>query len=553
MSLAAHPGLPVQPIATPAGLPQHGAFPQSLLHRCAVRAPPSSRPHPVTHDYLERILKARVYDVAIESPLEPAPRLSRRLQNAVLFKREDLQPVFSFKLRGAYNKIAGLTDEQAARGVTCASAGNHAQGVALAARRRGIKALIVMPRITPQIKVQAVLDLGAEIELHGDDFDAANEHALGVARERGLTFIHPFDDPEVIAGQGTIAMEILRQHSGRLDAIFVPIGGGGLIAGIAAYVKALYPEIRIVGVEPADAASMYESLKAGARVTLPRVGIFADGVAVKRVGEETFRLAQRHVDEIVLVSTDEICAAIQDIFEDTRSIAEPAGAVAVAGLKQWVAREGATGRTFVTLNCGANMNFDRLRHVAERADLGQQREALFAVEIPERPGSFRAFCAMLGDRNVTEFNYRYADARRAQIFVGVALGRGRAEKDRLLAQLEGAGYRVLDMSDNEMAKLHVRYMVGGPAPGLVHERLFRFEFPERPGALLRFLEAVGSQWNISLFHYRNHGSDYGRVLAGIEVAPASEAEFLRHLRELGYAYTEETANPAYRIFLGRGA
>ena len=533
-------------------VPQHGASRNACCTDAPRAAPSRPRRVPVTHDYLERILKARVYDVAIESPLEPAPRLSRRLQNAVLFKREDLQPVFSFKLRGAYNKIAGLTDEQAARGVICASAGNHAQGVALAARRRGIKAVIVMPRTTPQIKVQAVLDLGGEIDLHGDDYDSACDHALGVAHERGLTFIHPFDDPEVIAGQGTIAMEILRQHSGPLDAIFVPIGGGGLIAGIAAYVKALHPQVRIVGVEPADAASMYESLKAGERVTLPRVGIFADGVAVKRVGAETFRLAQRYVDEIVLVSTDEICAAIQDIFEDTRSIAEPAGAVAVAGLKQWVAREGATGRTFVTLNCGANMNFDRLRHVAERADLGQQREALFAVEIPEQPGSFRAFCAALGRRNVTEFNYRYADARRAQIFVGVALGQGRGEKDRLLGDLAAAGYRVVDMSDNEVAKLHVRYMVGGPAPGLAHERLFRFEFPERPGALLRFLEAVGAQWNISLFHYRNHGSDYGRVLAGIEVAPESEADFLAHLRELGYAYSEETANPAYRIFLGRG-
>jgi threonine dehydratase len=501
-------------------------------------------------EYLERILKARVYDVAIESPLERAPRLSRRLQNTVLFKREDLQPVFSFKLRGAYNRIAQLTPEEAARGVICASAGNHAQGVALSARRRGIPALIVMPRTTPQIKVQAVLDLGGEIDLHGDDYDSACEHALRVAAERGMTFIHPFDDPAVIAGQGTIAMEILRQHDQHIDAIFVPIGGGGLIAGIAAYVKSLYPEIRIVGVEPEDAASMYVSLQAGRRVTLERVGIFADGVAVKTVGAETFRLARRYVDEIVLCSTDEICAAIQDIFEDTRAIAEPAGALAVAGLKKWVAREGVEGRTFVTLNCGANMNFDRLRHVAERADLGQQREALFAVEIPEEPGSFLRFCAAIGSRAVTEFNYRYADRKRAQIFVGLAMQPGGAEKERVRQQIVAAGFPVVDMSDDEVAKLHVRYMVGGRAPGLRHERLYRFEFPERPGALLRFLQAIGTGWNISLFHYRNHGSDYGRVLAGIQVAPESEAEFLRHLADLQYVYTDETANPAYRMFLG---
>jgi threonine dehydratase len=510
-------------------------------------------------EYLERILKARVYDVAIETPLERAPRLSRRLQNEVLFKREDLQPVFSFKLRGAYNRIAQLSPEQAAKGVICASAGNHAQGVALAARRRGIPALIVMPRTTPQIKVQAVLDLGAEIELHGDDYDSAYEHALAVARERGMTFIHPFDDPAVIAGQGTIAMEILRQHDaahagGAIDAIFVPIGGGGLVAGIAVYVKSLYPGIRIVGVEPEDAAGMHESLRAGRRVTLPRVGIFADGVAVRTVGAETFRLAQKYLDEIVLVNTDEICAAIQDIFEDTRAIAEPAGALAVAGLKKWVARgDGGApvaGRTFVTLNCGANMNFDRLRHVAERADLGQQREALFAVEIPEEPGSFLRFCAAIGARSVTEFNYRYADRRRAQIFVGLAMQPGGGERDRVRRQIEEAGFPVVDMSDDEVAKLHVRYMVGGRAPGLRDERLYRFEFPERPGALLRFLQAVGSRWNISLFHYRNHGSDYGRVLAGIQVAPDSQREFLEHLAELQYVYADETANPAYRMFLG---
>jgi len=500
--------------------------------------------------YIERILKARVYDVAIESPLEAAPRLSRRLGNAVFFKREDLQPVFSFKLRGAYNKIANLDAATAQLGVICASAGNHAQGVALAAQRRGITAVIVMPQTTPNIKVQAVLDLGGDVVLHGDDFDHACEHALEIAAERGLTFIHPFDDPDVIAGQGTIGMEILRQCSAPPDAIFVPIGGGGLIAGIATYVKSLYPRVRIVGVEPEDAASMHASLRAGERVTLDRVGIFADGVAVRRVGAETFRLAQRYVDEVLLVSTDEICAAIQDIFEDNRTIAEPAGALAVAGMKQYVAREDCREQTLVTLNCGANINFDRLRHVAERADIGAQREALLAVEIPEEPGSFLRFCRLLGRRSVTEFNYRYDDARSARIFAGIALSGGRREKEALLRQVADAGYRAFDMSDDEMAKLHVRYMVGGHAHGLADERLFRFEFPERPGALLRFLEAIGMHWNISLFHYRNHGSDYGRVLAGVQVPAANAGQFAQHLAELSYAYTEETDNPAYRMFLG---
>jgi threonine dehydratase len=420
--------------------------------------------------YLERILTARVYDVAIETPLERAPRLSRRLDNTVLLKREDLQPVFSFKLRGAYNKIAHLSETAAGRGVICASAGNHAQGVALAAKRRGITSVIVMPETTPPIKVQAVIDLGGEVVLHGDDFDHAFEHALELARGRGLTFIHPFDDPDVIAGQGTIGMEVLRQCPGDdIDAIFVPVGGGGLIAGIAAYVKYLYPRIRIIGVEPDDAAGMHASLEADKRVTLQRVGIFADGVAVRRVGEETFRLCREYVDEIVLVSTDEICAAIQDIFEDNRTIVEPAGALAVAGIKRFVAREDWRGRTLVAINCGANINFDRLRHVAERADIGAQREALFAVEIPEQKGSFLRFCKMLGRRSVTEFNYRYASGRAAQIFVGIALSEGRKEKEALLAMLTEAGYRVHDMSDNEVAKLHVRYMVGGHAPGLENE------------------------------------------------------------------------------------
>ena len=500
--------------------------------------------------YIERILKARVYDVAIESPLEVAPRLSRRLGNQVLLKREDLQPVFSFKLRGAYNRIAHLSDNSARRGVVCASAGNHAQGVALAAQRRGIAALVVMPQTTPHIKVQAVIDLGAEVVLHGDDYDSAFEHALALVRERNLILVHPFDDPDVIAGQGTVAVEIARQSGGALDAVFVPVGGGGLLAGIAVYIKYLYPGVRVIGVEPEDAAGMHDSLKAGRRVTLERVGIFADGVAVRRVGEETFALCRGHVDEIVLTSTDEICAAIQDVFEDTRSIVEPAGALAVAGLKKYVAREGWQGKRLVAVNSGANMNFDRLRHVAERADLGGEREALLAVVIPEKPGSFLRFCETLGKRSVTEFNYRYAGSEGAQVFAGFALSQGRAEKDAVVAALRGAGFTVTDMTGDELAKLHVRYMIGGHARGLEHELLYRFEFPERPGALLRFLQSIGTRWNISLFHYRNHGSDYGRVLAGIQVPPGERAEFLQHLKELHYAYVEETTNPAYRMFLG---
>jgi threonine dehydratase len=501
-------------------------------------------------DYIERILKARVYDVAIESPLDPARRLTRRLGNQVLLKREDLQPIFSFKLRGANNKIAHLSPTVAERGVISASAGNHAQGVALAARKRGIPALLVMPRTTPHIKVQAVMDLGAEIVLEGDDYDQAYEHAAVLARERNLAFIHPFDDPDVIAGQGTIAVEILRQHPGDIDAIFVPVGGGGLIAGIASYVKYLAPRVRVIGVEPEDAASMHDSLKARKRITLERVGIFADGVAVKRVGEQTFELARKFVDEVVLVNTDQICAAIQDLFEDTRAIAEPAGALAAAGMRKYIARENLKGKTLVAITSGANLNFDRLRHVAERADLGGQREALIAVEIAEQPGSFLRFCEALGTRSVTEFNYRYGDAKRARIFVGLELSQGREEKNAVVRSLSDAGFQVIDMSENEMATLHVRYMVGGHAPGIEHELLYRFEFPERPGALLKFLRAIGTRWNISLFHYRNHGSDYGRVLAGVQVPPAERDDFLLHLKDLHYNYTEETVNPAYRMFLG---
>jgi threonine dehydratase len=508
----------------------------------------------MTEDYLQRILKARVYDVAIESPLDVAPRLSSRLGNRILFKREDLQPVFSFKLRGAYNKIAHLSPAIAARGVICASAGNHAQGVALAARHRGIPAVVVMPRTTPAIKVQAVIELGAETILHGDIYDSAYEHALTVARERHLVFVHPFDDADVIAGQGTIGMEIVRQTAGELDAVFVPVGGGGLIAGIAAYIKQLYPRVKIIGVEPEDSAAMYDSLQAGKRVTLDRVGLFADGVAVRRVGEECFTLAKRYVDEIVLVNTDEICAAIQDIFEDTRSISEPAGALAVAGIKHHVARNGWHDQRLVAINSGANLNFDRLRHVAERADLGAEREALLAVELPERPGSFLQFCEALGQRSITEFNYRWQGSERARIFVGFGLTGGHEERAAVIAQLRAAGYAVTDMSGNEIAKLHIRYMIGGHArssPEHVHdELLFRFEFPERPGALLKFLQSVGTAWNISLFHYRNHGSDHGRVLAGIEVPKAERGEFLQHLNDLHYPYTDETANAAYRMFLG---
>ncbi|WP_405227218.1 threonine ammonia-lyase, biosynthetic [Lentisalinibacter sediminis] len=501
-------------------------------------------------DYLKRILTARVYEVAEETPLDAAPNLSARLGHSVWLKREDLQQVFSFKLRGAYNRMSRLADADLQKGVICSSAGNHAQGVALAAGRLGIQAFIVMPVTTPRIKVEAVRKLGGEVVLEGDTYDDAYAHARRLEAERGLTFIHPFDDPDVIAGQGTIAMEILRQHPGDIDAVFVPVGGGGLIAGIASYIKALRDDIRIVGVEPEDSAGMSRSLAAGEPVTLERVGIFADGVAVRRVGDETFRLCRELVDEIVLVDTDEICAAIRDIFEDTRSIVEPAGALAVAGMKKYAEeRKPPAGREFVTVNCGANVNFDRLRHIAERAAIGEQREALLAVGIPERPGSFRAFCAAIGRRNVTEFNYRYSDAEEAHIFVGLELGGGRAEKDRLVADLHSQGYPVQDLTDNEMAKLHIRHMVGGRAGGLPDERLLRFEFPERPGALAEFLDAVGSHWNISLFHYRNHGSDYGRILTGIQVPRGDSDEFERHLQKLGYPHWDESDNPAYRLFL----
>ena len=500
-------------------------------------------------DYAERIRTARVYDVAIRSPLERAANLSARLGNHVWLKREDLQPVFSFKLRGAYNKLAMLPAEEIANGVICRSAGNHAQGVALAARKRDVRAVIVMPVTTPSIKVEAVRSLGGEVVLHGDAYDDAYAHAKSLAESDGLVFIHPFDDPDVIAGQGTIGLEILEQMIEPPEAIFVPIGGGGLIAGIAAWVRHEQPGVRIVGVEPEDSAAMKLSLEAGSPVTLDHVGIFADGVAVRRVGDETFRLCRDCVDEIITVDTDQICAAIRDIFEDTRSIVEPAGGLAVAGLKQYVARTGDTNKHFVTLNCGANVNFDRLRHIAERAAVGDLSEMLIAAEIPEEPGSFRNFCEAVGRRGITEFNYRYSPDNPAHIFVGVQLKHGVDEQAELLDSLGSAGYPVVDLTHNEMAKLHVRHMVGGRSPGVANERLYRFEFPERPGALLDFLDAIGSRWNVTLFHYRNHGSDHGRILAGIDVPPGERDELERHLADLGYPHYEESGNPAYSMFL----
>jgi len=500
-------------------------------------------------DYLDLIRRARVYDVADETPLELATNLSKRIGNRVLMKREDLQPVFSFKLRGAYNKIAGLSNDDLGRGVICSSAGNHAQGVALAAKRKGIRSVIVMPVTTPSIKTEAVAALGGEVVLHGDTYDDAYAHALELAAEEGLVFIHAFDDPDVIAGQGTIGREILEQADETIDVLFVPVGGGGLIAGIAAWVKQMQPDIRIVGVEPEDSAAMQASLAAGYPVTLDHVGIFADGVAVRQVGDETFRLCQEYVDDFMTVDTDQICAAIRDIFEDTRSIVEPAGGLTVAAAKKYAALNNVSGKTLVTINCGANVNFDRLRHIAERAAVGELTEMLLAAEIPEQPGSFRRFCDAIGRRGITEFNYRYADDRKAHIFVGIQLRNGMQERVDLLAKLSREGFPVEDLSDNEMAKLHVRHMVGGRSAGIRNERLFRFEFPERPGALLDFLNAIGTDWNISLFHYRNHGSDYGRILAGIDVPQEETEELEAHLSELGYTHWEESNNAAYTIFL----
>ena len=504
-------------------------------------------------DYLKKILTARVYDVAVESALEPAKTLSRRLHNKVLLKREDQQAVFSFKLRGAYNKMVQLTAEQLARGVICASAGNHAQGVAMSAHRLGTRAVIVMPVTTPQVKIDGVKSLGGEVVLHGESYSDAYLHAVELETQQGLTFVHPFDDPDVIAGQGTIAMEILRQHQGPLDAVFVAIGGGGLIAGVASYIKAVRPEVKVIGVQMNDSDAMLQSVAAKKRVTLGDVGLFSDGTAVKIVGEETFRIARELVDEYMTVDTDAVCAAIKDVFADTRSIVEPAGALAVAAIKQYVAQHKTRGETYAAILCGANMNFDRLRFVAERAEVGEEREALFAITIPEERGSFRRFCELVGTlpggaRNVTEFNYRISDAKQAHVFVGLTT-HGKGESTRIASTFTRHGFDALDLTHDELAKEHVRHMVGGHSPLAHDERLLRIVFPERPGALLRFLSHMRPSWNISLFHYRNQGADYGRILVGMQVPEADDAAFRSFLDTLGYPYVEETNNPVYRLFL----
>ncbi|MBL0149223.1 MAG: threonine ammonia-lyase, biosynthetic [Ideonella sp.] len=499
-------------------------------------------------DYLKKILTARVYDVAIESSLDPARNLSRRLGNHVLLKREDQQPVFSFKLRGAYNKMAHLSKEQLARGVICASAGNHAQGVALSARKLNCRAVVVMPVTTPKLKVDAVAALGGEVVLSGESYSDAYTHALTLQQAQGLTFVHPFDDPDVIAGQGTVAMEILRQHEGPIDAIFVAIGGGGLISGVASYIKAVRPEIKVIGVQTRDSDAMAQSVRKGKRVTLTDVGLFSDGTAVKLVGEETFRIARKLVDDYIIVDTDEVCAAIKDVFTDTRSIVEPAGALGVAAVKKYVAQHKCKGQTLIAITCGANMNFDRLRFVAERAEFGEQREALFAVTIPEERGSFKRFCELIGPRAVTEFNYRISDANQAHVFVGLAIAK-REEADKIERSFVRHGFPTVNLTDDELAKEHVRHMVGGRSPLAADERLFRFIFPERPGALMRFLSSLHPDWNISLFHYRNQGADYGRILVGIQVPRGDTRAFDAFLEALAYPCVEETNNPVYRLFL----
>ena len=511
-------------------------------------------------DYLKKILTARVYDVAQETALEPARNLSRRLHNKVLLKREDQQPVFSFKLRGAYNKMAHLTPEQLSQGVICASAGNHAQGVALGAHKLGCRAVIVMPVTTPAVKIEAVKALGGEVVLWGDSYSDAYQHALTLEKAEGLTFVHPFDDPEVIAGQGTIAMELLRQHQGPLDAVFVAIGGGGLIAGVANYIKAVRPEIRVIGVQMNDSAAMMQSVQQGQRVALHDVGLFSDGTAVKQVGQETFRIARDLVDDYVTVDTDAVCAAIKDVFVDTRSIVEPAGALAVAAIKQYVAQHKTRGETYAAILCGANMNFDRLRFVAERAEVGEEREALLAVTIPEERGSFKRFCELIGDlpafggskspRNVTEFNYRISDAQVAHVFVGLTTS-GKGESAKIAAHFTKHGFKALDLTHDELAKEHLRHMVGGPSALAHDERLLRFVFPERPGALMKFLSSMRPNWNISLFHYRNQGADYGRILVGLQVPRSDQAAFNKFLSTLGYPHVDETNNPAYQLFLQR--
>ena len=513
--------------------------------------------HLTPADYLKKILTARVYDVAVESALEPAKNLSRRLHNKVLLKREDQQPVFSFKLRGAYNKMAHLTPEQLARGVICASAGNHAQGVAMSAHKLGTRAVIVMPTTTPQLKIDAVKTLGGEVVLFGESYSDAYGHSVKLEKEQGLTFVHPFDDPDVIAGQGTIAMEVLRQlqslGSNQLDAVFVAIGGGGLISGVANYIKAVRPDVKVIGVHTKDSDAMLQSVRAGHRVELADVGLFADGTAVKLVGEETFRIAQGLVDDYVVVDTDAVCAAIKDIFVDTRSIVEPSGALAVAAIKQYVAKNKTRGETYAAILCGANMNFDRLRFVAERAEVGEEREALFAVTLPEERGSFKRFLEAIGDlpggpRNVTEFSYRISDANQAHVFMGLTT-RGPGESARIAANFGKQGFATLDLTHDDLAQEHIRHMVGGHSPLAHDERLLRFVFPERPGALLKFLSLMRPGWNISLFHYRNHGADYGRILVGLQVPKADNKAFAKFLDTLGYPYIEETDNPVYRMFL----
>ncbi len=520
----------------------------AATHPLPATRPLTPRAARIASQYLRQILSARVYDVARESALQPSRSLSRRLGNHVLLKREDQQAVFSFKLRGAYNKMAHLAPEQLERGVICASAGNHAQGVALGARRLGCRAVIVMPVTTPRLKVDAVQALGGEVVLHGDSYSDAHGHAVELQKTEGLTFVHPFDDPLVIAGQGTVGMEILRQHQGPLDAVFVAIGGGGLISGVAAYIKAVRPEVRVIGVQTADSDAMLQSVRRGKRVQLADVGLFADGTAVKLVGEETFRVARQLVDDYVVVDTDEVCAAIKDVFQDTRSVMEPSGAMGVAGLKQYVARHRCKGQTFVAVTCGANMNFDRLRFVAERAEFGEQREALFAVTIPEERGSFKRFCELIGPRSVTEFNYRISDERVAHVFVGLTISR-RDEAERIGRHFVRQGFATVNLTDDELAKEHVRHMVGGHSELAQDERLFRFVFPERPGALMRFLAALHPSWNISLFHYRNQGADYGRILVGIQVPAGDEKAFRGFLHSLAYPHVEETDNPVYRLFL----
>jgi threonine dehydratase len=500
-------------------------------------------------NYQEKIELSRVYDVANKTPLEFQPNISARIGNRVLLKREDMQPVFSFKIRGAYNKMAHLPKDVLKRGVIAASAGNHAQGVALSAQKLGCRAVIVMPTTTPAIKVDAVKNRGAEVVLFGDSYSDAYVHALELEKAEKLTFVHPYDDPDVIAGQGTIALEILDEHPQPIEAIFCCVGGGGLLAGIAAYVKAVRPEIKVIGVEAKDAEAMTESLKKGERIILDQVGLFADGAAVKQVGVHTFKLCQQYVDEMIVVDNDAICAAIKDVFEDTRSILEPAGALALAGLKEYAERENLHNKTLIGIASGANMNFDRLRFVAERAEIGEKREAVLAVTIPEKPGAFKNFCRLLGNRNITEFNYRYSDPKNAHIFVGIAIT-DPTESAKLVAELQAQGLSTLDLTDNEMAKLHLRHLVGGHAPQAEHEVVYRFEFPEKPGALMKFLDTMGHDWNISLFHYRNHGADFGRVLVGMQVPPEEQKEFLNFLHTLGYPYWDETNNPAYQLFLG---